>query len=394
MHLQGLICPQCGAALPVTRYDNITCQYCGTHLIQQSSEKSSAQQTSILVQGMKFVPFQCVDTNGTGLEAFHLLIPAGWGVRGGIIWLPDNPGMPATMSFMVYNPAGFEAFEAFPTLPFYWSTHPLLLMTNPIGSKYFGNEVREPNRSAEEAMRQITLPRFRNFLDLRIVKIEHMPELTQAYRSLSPNPTPSISQLDGAKARIQYPTDQQSSVEEDITCVLEINALNSQSMFGGNEMIFWNVTFQMATRAAVGKLESASQIFKTILGSFTLNPQWFNMVVSISQHMIRNQIQHIHNIGQLSRTLSQNADYIRETNTQSYERQQQMMDRVSQQFSQTIREVDSYIDPNSNHEIELPTGYAQAWSNPLGEYIVSADPTYNPNQQSNQTWTPLIKKTP
>ncbi len=394
MQLQKQICPQCGAGLSQTNSPNITCAYCGTHFIQHNPPAPSSPQTSSLIQGIKFTPCVCMDSEGTSLEAFRFLIPTGWEFRGGVTWISDNPGMPATLSFTAYNPSGLEALEAFPTLPFYWSNHPLLMMTNPPGSRYFGNEVRQPCRSALEAMQQFTLPRFRNFSGLRVENIAPMPELVQAYRSLSPDSSPSIAQLDGAKARITYPTDRNTTVEEDITCVLEVNRIGSQSMFGGGEMFFWNVTFQLATRAAVGKLSSASLLFKTMLGSFKINPIWFNQVVTISQHLIQNQIHHIHNIGQLSRTLSQNADYIRETNTQAYERQQQMMDRVSQQFSQTIREVDSYLDPNTNQEVELPTGYAQAWSSPLGEYIVSADPNFNPNIQSNTTWTPLVKKTP
>jgi hypothetical protein len=48
-----------------------------------------------------------------------------------------------------------------------------------------------------------------------------------------------------------------------------------------------------------------------------------------------------------------------------------------------------YYDPNTGQNVELPSGYTQAWSTPLGEYILSDDPNFNPNIGSNQTWTPL-----
>jgi len=60
--------------------------------------------------------------------------------------------------------------------------------------------------------------------------------------------------------------------------------------------------------------------------------------------------------------------------------------------SQAMRGVESFYDPNANQAVQLPSGYSQAWSNPLGEYIVSSDPNYNPNQETNQNWTELNKQ--
>jgi len=77
--------------------------------------------------------------------------------------------------------------------------------------------------------------------------------------------------------------------------------------------------------------------------------------------------------------------------TSSYYERQQVMDRLSDRFSQAIRGVDEYVDPNRGGGVELPAGYNHAWSNALGEYIVSDDPFFNPNQSSSQNWTPLEK---
>jgi hypothetical protein len=41
--------------------------------------------------------------------------------------------------------------------------------------------------------------------------------------------------------------------------------------------------------------------------------------------------------------------------------------------------VDAFIDPHSQKLVELPCGYGQAWANNLGEYVLSADPNFNPN---------------
>ena len=51
-----------------------------------------------------FDNFSYTDTQGTGLELFHMLIPVGWKFEGGCHWLLDNPGMPAAVAFEVSNP--------------------------------------------------------------------------------------------------------------------------------------------------------------------------------------------------------------------------------------------------------------------------------------------------
>jgi hypothetical protein len=39
--------------------------------------------------------------------------------------------------------------------------------------------------------------------------------------------------------------------------------------------------------------------------------------------------------------------------------------------------------------VELPSGYGHAWANNLGEYILTEDPNFDPNVQSNLHWEPM-----
>jgi hypothetical protein len=71
---------------------------------------------------------------------------------------------------------------------------------------------------------------------------------------------------------------------------------------------------------------------------------------------------------------------------QAYQNRQATYDRISENFSQTIRGVDSYYDPIEQRPIELPSGYNNAWTNSLGEYILSDDSSFNPNVGLNLNW--------
>ncbi|MBM4256931.1 MAG: hypothetical protein FJ147_13670 [Deltaproteobacteria bacterium] len=68
------------------------------------------------------------------------------------------------------------------------------------------------------------------------------------------------------------------------------------------------------------------------------------------------------------------------------------MDGIFDRVSQANRGVDTYIDPSSNYPVDLPNDYQYAWSNGLGEYVLSNDANYNPNLGTNVNWTELQRK--
>lgn len=384
-------CPQCGAALTSTE-DTIICNYCGARLIRrQGMDVPAAGATGEqVIQGMRFTTFICSDAQGTGLEAFRMLIPAGWKAQGGVYWLPANPGMPAVLGFKVFNPEGLEAFEVFPNQPFYWSNDPMTRMTFPVGSFYFGNEVRPP-MSAQQMLREIVLPRFRRIPGLEILQEEHLPDLPVQLRANSPGGQNTLASADGARIRIQYPQENQVK-EEEIYGVVELTRIAMPGMWGAMEIVFWTADYLFSLQARSGQLQNLKDLFQAMLTSIRINPQWYAQVMQISQYMIQNQIRHIQNIGQLSRTISQTHNQISDMMMESYNQRQQVMDHISDNFSQYMRGVESYYDPNAGRGVELPSSYNYAWSNALGEYIVSNDPNFDPNIGSNVNWTFLKKQ--
>ena len=70
----------------------------------------------------------------------------------------------------------------------------------------------------------------------------------------------------------------------------------------------------------------------------------------------------------------------------AWEQRQKAQDKIVQNFSDYIRGIERYNDPFTGKEVELPAGYGYAWSNNLGEYIITDSPSYNPNVDSNLNW--------
>ena len=380
-------CPQCGAGLPPGQ-EQVLCAYCGTWLIRR--QDAAGQAEPAYVQGLRLKPLVCMDTQGLGIEALRLLMPVGWEFNGGVYWPMDNPAMPAVIAFQVYNPAGHEALEVLPNLAFYWTTNPMTLMTCPPGSRYFGNEVRPPV-GAVQALCEVVVPRFRGRVPgVRVVRQEPLPELARAVGA-GAAVAGGTTWADSARIRLCY-TWGGNAIEEDLYGVVEVTRVPVPALFGMAENIFWMVDYLFSCRAAAGRLDGLADLFRVLAHSIRLNPQWHVRCQQVIQYLVQNQIQHIRNIGQISRMISQTAAEAREDQLASYYHRQQVMDRLATDWSQTIRGVDEYHNPFEGRPVELPAGYRQAWVNNLGEYILSDDLNYNPNIGSNLHWEPMQRR--
>lgn len=361
----------------------------------RESARDSTQVQSSLTKSeeptMRFRTFKYVDAQGIGIEAFRVLIPSDWKFEGGIRWILDNPGMPAVASFRIYNPNGAEELEVFPNQAFFWTDNPTLLQTFPVGTRYFGNEVR-PIVEPLQALKGIILPRFRGKADgLRIVIGEPLPDLARSLGAGTRTQPGAGTTAEGAKIRIEYQRGGRW-MEEELYGLVESISFPIQSMFGAFTNTNWYADYLFSFKAEKGTLDANSKLFQTMASSFQVNPQWFNKYNQVVEYLIQRQIQQIRSIGELSRIISQTHNEISDMMMRSYTQRQEVYDRVAENFSQHIRGVDQYYSPVEQKPVELPSGYRQAWTNSLGEYILSDQEDFNPNIGSNQTWQKMERR--
>ena len=357
--------------------------------------KTSLQPTNSAIPSpgvaLKFKTFKYIDSQGTGVEAFQLLIPADWQAKATLTWVLDNPGMPASSNLKVWNPSGSEEFNVFPNQSFFSTTNPMLIQMFPTGSKYFGMEVLQ-QLSPQDALRQIVIPRFFGAIgNYKIISEGPISSLGNPSNTVS-DPTSGISgSSSGAKIRIEY-SENGNTVECEIYCMVESITFPIQTLNGMKSNTDWFVDHIAAFKAKKGQLNANTKLFQTMTNSLSLNPVWFSKYNQVVAFLIQNQIEKIQSIGQLSQIISQTSNQISDEMMQSYNERQAIDDKISQDFSQYIRGVDAYNDPISGNPVELPSGYTNAWTNKNGEYVVSESPSFNPNVGSNLDWQPLTKK--
>jgi hypothetical protein len=289
---------------------------------------------------------------------------------------------------LLQSPDGVTALEGFPTQYFTWTTNPMIMMTKPRGSLYFGYEVQQP-LSARDSLRQYFLPRFRNFQGLSVLEESPAPDLLQHALKNQPSPNQGGQYYnDTIRARIGY-TLNGKAIAEKIFVVAEVTRVVSPGFMGSVDSYFWSLGFGSSLRSSPEQVDSYEELYRAVIASMKVNPSWGAFVQQVSSGLVNNTIRGIQQIGELSRQISRNADEIRESSMRGWQERSAVYDRLNERFDQHIRGVDPYFDPNTGGSVELPAGYTQAWSTPLGEYIVSDDPNFNPNIGSIQNWTPL-----
>jgi hypothetical protein len=149
------------------------------------------------------------------------------------------------------------------------------------------------------------------------------------------------------------------------------------------------MTYLQSFRVEKGKLDSEAKLFQTISYFARTDVNWLNKYNQVVNYLIQEQIKQIESLGQLSNIVSQTSNEISDANYDAWEQSQNVKDRLADDFSDSILGIQSYRNPIDGSTVDLPSGYASAWTNSLGEYILSDSPSYNPNIESNLNWQQL-----
>ena len=332
-----------------------------------------------------FMPYIYNDSM-TRMEAFRLLVPKTWKAEGSITWVA-NPALPVQSRFRFYNPSGTEELNLYPAQSYFWTDNRMFLTTNPPGSLRFYSRVARPIDLAT-AFRTVIIPGIRkNASGLAIIQEREVPELAALAKGPPAQGVQSSAQ--GGKVRIVY-REGGREMEEEIYGTVSQFITYIPTGRGGNYFInYWFIDHVFSIRAAKGRLDHEARTFKTMIYSMKINPPWYAKVVNTKEILAQKTIKGIKAIGKIGESIAQAGSKMREDQQRDWERRQQVYDRIARNASDTIRGVDRFYDSRAGKEVELPSGYGNAWANNLGEYVVTESPSFNPNVGSNLHWEQL-----
>lgn len=311
-----------------------------------------------------------------GTEAFRMLIPTDWKAEGGIFWRHELSNL-ATVAMRLSKPHSPEALEMFPITPHVWTEGGIQFF--PPGSNYLGNVVLPVIGDPATYVQQVVLPQVRRNVSFRVVGRKSLPDVAKAVAATVQEQGVHKT-VKAERVRLEY-QEAGRAVEEDVYCVL---VYAQTPMLPGTT--FWTADRLFAFKAEKGKLDGMSGLLHTMASSVKINPVWFAKYQQVVALWQQGKMQSIRSAGELSRYIARTSDQISAMNRQAYEARQAANDRINRNFSEYIRGVQTYQNPLESRPVELPTGYREAWVSGNGEYILSNDPSFNPNVGSTQSW--------
>jgi hypothetical protein len=330
-----------------------------------------------------FVPYSYVDPM-TKLEVFRCLVPKGWRVDGEVRW-SANPALPVQSRFRFHDPGSADEVNIFPTQAFFWTDNVTFLRTNPPGTLRFNTLVAQPV-DLEAAFDRLLVPGIRK--DATGLSVRDRKRLPELARLAAGDPTPGVrSSAQAGKVRLAY-QERGKAIEEDLFAAVASFqiGLPGSGLSPPYFIDYWYVDHVFSFRAEKGQLAARSRTFQTIVLSMKIDPKWFAKVVHTKEALAREFARSTRVTASIGATVASAGSSLREEQMRDWGRRQAIQESVVQAQSDGIRGVDRFVDPHSGNEVELPSGYGKAWSNNLGEYIVTDSPSYNPNVGSNLHW--------
>ncbi|MEP6794898.1 MAG: hypothetical protein ABJB16_11265 [Saprospiraceae bacterium] len=336
-----------------------------TNQNDQHKSANPAQKSNII----RLVKHQVMDTEGTAMVASTYLLPTDWTVQDKLYWEYRDPTVPIRFQSMMQNADGSMRIQIYPDVRASW-------YTGPAGT----NGYRPPSDIITGMKDLIKVER----------KGKNIHYVGQKILSDADNHNPSARQkYQSGVINIEY-DDNGQTYEEEFYGRLDISDIVTPTVYGNSEAIIWGASGLTSFRALKGKLGESRKIAQTVSSSARLTKPFYNKLAQVLQLLSDQTYAQIFQAGQISRIISQTNDQMIANIDASYRQSQQSADRMNAQFSDYIRGVDRYT--NAGSDVQLPSGYDNAWVNDRGEYILTNSTGYDPGRDYDGSWKQLQRQ--
>jgi len=343
------------------------------------------------------------------MTAVTLLVPTDWTFQGDVKYDPRN-GCTATLAevtFRAASPDGRTAVELFPMAAWTWSDDPMTrqFMERDLQTRaQFGMRgcPVSPPLSAQEYLASHLVPRVRP--GSRVTGAEADADVAnlaaqlvrQAQEESAQAGLPTQVRADTVRLRVEHEREGQPGEEwfTGITFARGTPMPTFNPMTGqmGQAMSYsCGAEYVFGAAAPKGKLAASEKLFRAIVGSVRVAPEW---QARVQQAQLNIQATEVKGAVDRSRIIAKSAEDTSRIIDETYQRRQASQDRISQQWSQVRRGVETFRNPGTGETVELSNQYGNAWSNGKNEYLLSDTPGFDPNTVSSENWTRLERSQP
>src|ERR1700733_14863097 len=325
------------------------------------------------------------------LPAYDLMIPSTWKIQGGVVFGGSPSGCLSDLyaiNLQATSADGSTIFAAAPDYSWQYADDPSVVksLNNPsrralgVGNKPCPVAKRQ---KAEDYLRQNILKLYPS--GTTVVSVAPFPELNEIVRKrlgLAPgNGSTGPTRTEAVRMRLAYQkdgTDQEAWVA--VAVVVNIYPSGRGSFYDSHS------TSLIAFSAPKGKLDGNDKLFQVITSSIQPEPQWVTYTGGVLSKLYQAQAQKVATINKMWADF-----YTKEAQTINGVTANAMQGADASAFhaDQNIRGVQTFRDPTTGKTQELSNLYDHAWQDGSNDYILSNDPTLNPNAHLSGNWSEL-----
>ncbi|MGC9452936.1 MAG: hypothetical protein ACP5I4_15980 [Oceanipulchritudo sp.] len=347
-------------------------------------------------QTLELKRHQVLDGQGMGMEAWRLIIPEDWFVEGGVSWNTATMPPEATVAYRVLSPDRKCVVEHFPHMKVFWSQDQNLSYAH----MQQGYQINPPMQ-AEEFLRQYFARQMRGQQGpVEVLETSPLPEVARetmatasyqmnVYNQVSPLGFPFEVRADAGRIKIRYRENGEDLVEDATVAITYLNSL-LPGMYGPIGCTTW-IPQVYSFKAPANLFEARLPLFKVITDSRRENPAWATACTRFTASLARQQLASQQAAFERMQSIRNSQSEVDDMIMDSYNRRNAAYDRIFDNYSEAVRGVDTYTDPVMDQNIELPTGYSNAWTDG-NRYIFSEDPGLNPNVEFEGDWRQLQRQ--
>jgi hypothetical protein len=314
-----------------------------------------------------------VDKNGTGKLAGIYLLPDGFTATDSIKWMPNDYLIPVVGTSTLKNKDESVIME--------WMSG---MQTN-FGHGPAGSFGTDPPESVCAFLLSLWI-REHEGVDVTVVSRQdsNIPESTQTGAGFKTIGKRGVLKLQYRENGVTYLA--KSSARVDVMMTIPAATAIGGAMYEGG----WVISNAYDVSAPSDKLPGAMKLFAIVLASYRTDPHFFNTVAQARDIIQKNFYGQLGVIMETSKIISQTNDEISASIHSQYQTASAASDHEAANFDDYIRDIDRYQEPDG--PIGLPSGYAHAWSDGNGKYIVTDQHLYDPNVNGpGGTWSELHK---
>ena len=338
------------------------------------------------------------------MTALTLLIPTDWQFQGSVQY-DAKTGCHANIVQLVFRASSADgrlAMELLPGNTWQWADDPNMrnmMQTSNQQMARFGWRGCDimPPMTADQFLRRNVLPSARR--GATVAGSETMPdaearmqeEAREAQRIAAQQGMRVNVRTSASRVRIGYALGGQP-VEEWFTAMTTSVGMAGPSLnmrmgrMGQSLYYSSSADHVFGMRAPQGQLDAQEKLFQLLMGTVRVDAAW---QARVQQVMANLQAQDSKGAADRSAIIAQAGRDTAKSIHDAYQNATDSREHSMENWSQYMRGVQTFRNPNTGDTVELSNQYGHAWAGADGTYLVTDSANFNPNSSLNGNWTKL-----